>query len=535
MSNQETREAACVSKDKDVWHRQANMMIFEEVENEHLAIVMKGKDEMTMECEYCSMINNAGAEVYKEKREVLLKTLRRGNTYHVALRNRKRLTYVSTEKDVSHRHANMRIIEEMENVHLVIMKTTVGDIELELWAEGTPKACRNFIQLCMESYSDDTIFHRIIQRFMVVMSKDEFRTRIHSCGRGLIAVATAGKDDNTSQFLFTPSSTSELQSKHIIFDKVTGKTMYSMLKLEKAPVDENDRPLYPARLLKSIILNNPFSVIMSRIIVQKSEEVKDSSKTKTAVVKDFNVLSFGEEAEEDIEEIVILNKKFSGKGKSAHDHNDGVDAYKENREARMKEVRRGNACYAESRKRKEAAYVSTEKNVWHRHGNMGFIEEMENEQVNEFHTRLRFCRRNLIAMANAEKDDNGSQFFFTLRFTPELQSKHTIFGKATGGTIYNTLKLEEALINENDRPLYPSRLIKTIISNKSFSDIMPKIIVQECEEVKDSSKTKTAAVKDFNLLSFGEEAEEDIEEIVILNKKFSGKGKSAHDHVTNPK
>ena len=32
-------------------------------------------------------------------------------------------------------------------------------------------------------------------------------------------------------------------------------------------------------------------------------------------------------------------------------------------------------------------------------------------------------------MANAKKDDNASQFFFTLGQTQELQGKHTIFGK----------------------------------------------------------------------------------------------------------
>lgn len=46
------------------------------------------------------------------------------------------------------------------------MKTTVGDIDLELWAKETPKACRNFIQLCIEGYYDNTIFHRIIKGFI---------------------------------------------------------------------------------------------------------------------------------------------------------------------------------------------------------------------------------------------------------------------------------------------------------------------------------------------------------------------------------
>ena len=42
-------------------------------------------------------------------------------------------------------------------------------------------------------------------------------------------------------------------------------------------------------------------------------------------------------------------------------------------------------------------------------------------------------RRGLVAMANAGKDDNGSQFFFTMGPTQELQNKHTIFGKVVGG------------------------------------------------------------------------------------------------------
>ncbi|OAD60378.1 Peptidyl-prolyl cis-trans isomerase CWC27 like protein [Eufriesea mexicana] len=199
------------------------------------------------------------------------------------------------------------------------MKTTVGDIELELWAKEIPMACKNFIQLCMEGYYHDTIFHRIIQGFIAyggdlkgtgggrISYKITFlSTRFNCCGR----------DDNDSQFYFTLGSTSELQNKHTIFGKVTGETIYNMLKLKEALVDE---ATLCSKMIKAELLNNPFSDI-PRIIVEESEEVKDSSKTKTGGVKNFNLLSFGEKAEEDEEESAILNKKSSGKSKSTHDH-----------------------------------------------------------------------------------------------------------------------------------------------------------------------------------------------------------------------
>lgn len=32
----------------------------------------------------------------------------------------------------------------------VLLKTSAGDIDIELWSKEAPKACRNFVQLCME-------------------------------------------------------------------------------------------------------------------------------------------------------------------------------------------------------------------------------------------------------------------------------------------------------------------------------------------------------------------------------------------------
>lgn len=48
----------------------------------------------------------------------------------------------------------------------VLLKTTLGDVDIELWAKEAPKAVRNFVQLCLEGYYDGTIFHRVIKNFI---------------------------------------------------------------------------------------------------------------------------------------------------------------------------------------------------------------------------------------------------------------------------------------------------------------------------------------------------------------------------------
>jgi len=49
----------------------------------------------------------------------------------------------------------------------VIVSTTVGEIDIELWSKETPKTCRNFLALAMEGYYDGVIFHRIVTGFLV--------------------------------------------------------------------------------------------------------------------------------------------------------------------------------------------------------------------------------------------------------------------------------------------------------------------------------------------------------------------------------
>ena len=50
---------------------------------------------------------------------------------------------------------------------LVTISTSAGDIHLELDAENAPITVANFLQLAKDGYYNGTIFHRIIDGFMV--------------------------------------------------------------------------------------------------------------------------------------------------------------------------------------------------------------------------------------------------------------------------------------------------------------------------------------------------------------------------------
>ncbi|BFZ17118.1 hypothetical protein BsWGS_20161 [Bradybaena similaris] len=223
----------------------------------------------------------------------------------------------------------------------VLLVTSVGDIDIELWSKEAPKACRNFVQLCMEEYYNGTIFHRVVKDFIVQGGdptgtgtggesiygspfKDEFHTRLRFVRRGLVAMANAGPHDNGSQFFFTMNQTPELQNKHTIFGKVGGETVYNMLKLQEVAVDVNERPQYPHKIIRTEILSNPFDDIIPRVIKKAKKDKEDDKKikSKSKATKNFSLLSFGEEAEEDEEQTFKVAKKFSGKSKSSHDLTD---------------------------------------------------------------------------------------------------------------------------------------------------------------------------------------------------------------------
>ncbi|KAF5204787.1 Peptidyl-prolyl cis-trans isomerase cyp57 [Thalictrum thalictroides] len=229
-------------------------------------------------------------------------------------------------------------IVEPETRGKVVVNTTYGPLDIELWPKEAPKAVRNFVQLCLEGYYDNNIFHRIIKSFLVqtgdptgtgtggesiygAVFSDEFHSRLRFTHRGLVACANANTPhSNGSQFFITLDSCDWLNKKNTIFGKVTGDSVFNLLRLGEVETDTNDRPLDEAPKILSVeVLWNPFEDIIPRQAPEKplshSLTASENKDLKKKSVKKLSLLSFGEEAEKEENELAAVKVKI----KSSHD------------------------------------------------------------------------------------------------------------------------------------------------------------------------------------------------------------------------
>ena len=65
---------------------------------------------------------------------------------------------------------------------MVIIHTTFGDIKLALDAEKAPKTVANFLSYAGDGYYDGTIFHRVIDNFMIQGGGFDTDMQQQACG-----------------------------------------------------------------------------------------------------------------------------------------------------------------------------------------------------------------------------------------------------------------------------------------------------------------------------------------------------------------
>ncbi len=136
------------------------------------------------------------------------------------------------------------------------IKTTKGDIVVELYGTEAPKTVAYFTKAANEKFYDGIYFHRVIADFMIQTGdpqakgevgkdfvydaannpkklpvagtggpgfqfEDEFNSGLRFDKPGVLAMANSGPNTNGSQFFITHNATDWLNDKHTIFGQVT--------------------------------------------------------------------------------------------------------------------------------------------------------------------------------------------------------------------------------------------------------------------------------------------------------------------------
>lgn len=161
--------------------------------------------------------------------------------------------------------------------HTAIIKTTVGDIEIELYGVDAPKTVANFVGLAQKDFYNGILFHRVVPNFVIQAGdpKTKDSTLRSQWGRGgesiyggdfadevnpaspsrqqgyvagALAMANRGPNTNTSQFFIVTNSAGggglAQYNTYTIFGMVT-KGMDVVRKIEVTPANANQQPLTP--------------------------------------------------------------------------------------------------------------------------------------------------------------------------------------------------------------------------------------------------------------------------------------------------
>jgi peptidylprolyl isomerase len=160
---------------------------------------------------------------------------------------------------------------QTNNPH-VVLKTTQGDIELELYPDVAPLAVKNFMTHIKNGYYNGIAFHRIIKNFMIQGGdptesgrggesiwkkpfKDEFKNKVFN-KVGVLAMANAGPNTNGSQFFITTAPTPWLNGYHTIFGQATESSMKTIMKLNNVATlgrSGRDKPQERQEIIKAYI------------------------------------------------------------------------------------------------------------------------------------------------------------------------------------------------------------------------------------------------------------------------------------------
>ena len=115
------------------------------------------------------------------------------------------------------------------------IKTTQGDINLDLFQDKASLTVANFVNLSKKNFYNNLTFHRVIKDFMIqggcpigtgtgdpgYKFRDEFHADLKHDQPGMLSMANSGPNTNGSQFFITHVATPWLDNKHSVFGEVS--------------------------------------------------------------------------------------------------------------------------------------------------------------------------------------------------------------------------------------------------------------------------------------------------------------------------
>jgi len=161
---------------------------------------------------------------------------------------------------------------EYQKIMKATIKTSLGEIKVELSGDKTPITAGNFAKLAEAGFYDGVKFHRVISGFMIQggdpLTKDNAQKERWGTGgpgykfndepfegqysRGTIAMANSGPNTNGSQF-FIMHQDYPLPPQYVIFGKVL-EGMETVDAIAALETDARDCPLNPP-VIESIEIN----------------------------------------------------------------------------------------------------------------------------------------------------------------------------------------------------------------------------------------------------------------------------------------
>jgi cyclophilin family peptidyl-prolyl cis-trans isomerase len=162
------------------------------------------------------------------------------------------------------------LVIDAANTYRATIRTSKGDIGVELFADRSPSTVNNFVFLAREGFYDGVIFHRVIQGFMIqggdptgtgtggpgYRFRDELdAAREFGYGPGILAMANAGPNTNGSQF-FLMHRDNPLPPAYAVFGR-TVEGLEVIDAIATTPTGPGDRPLEDVVIVGVDIIESP--------------------------------------------------------------------------------------------------------------------------------------------------------------------------------------------------------------------------------------------------------------------------------------